>query len=147
MRVAVGSDHHGVELRATLKAQLEADGHQVMDVGAYGSESVDYPDIAADVARQVGEGSADRGLLICASGIGMSIAANKVTAVRAAVCRDEKAAEMSRRHNDANVLCLSDGVPVAQNQAVVEMWMRTDFDGGRHQRRVDKISALESQCD
>lgn len=147
MRVAVGSDHHGIELRAALKAQLEAAGHEVVDVGAHGSESVDYPDIAADVARQVGDGSVDRGLLICASGIGMSIAANKLPAVRAAACRDEKAAEMSRRHNDANVLCLSDGVPVERNQAVVETWMQTEFEGGRHQRRVDKISALESQCE
>ena len=145
MRIAVGSDHHGVTLRAELKAQLEAAGHEVVDVGTHGTDSVDYPDIAANVAEQVSQGEADRGLLICGSGIGMSIAANKFASVRAAVCREENAAEMSRRHNDANVLCLSDGVSVEQNLEIVNIWMTTDFEGGRHQRRVEKIRALECE--
>ncbi len=146
MRVALGSDHHGVELRAKLAAELESAGHSVVDLGFPAGETVDYPDVAAAVGRSVAMGDTDRGVLICASGIGMSIAANKIDHVRAAVCRDEQAAEMSRRHNDANVLCLSDGVPVEQNQAIAKKWMETEFEGGRHARRVDKIRALE-ECD
>ena len=143
MRVAIGSDHHGVDLRARITADLEASGHEVVDAGADGAEPVDYPDIAAVVANQVSKDKVDRGILICASGIGMAIAANKIANVRAANCRDEQSAEMSRRHNDANVLCLSDNADADLNGQIVNIWMNTDFEGGRHQRRVDKISALD----
>jgi ribose 5-phosphate isomerase B len=145
MRVAIGSDHHGVELRSAIKQQLEASGHEVVDVGADGTGPVDYPDIAAAVGSRVSAGEVDRGMLICSSGIGMSIAANKIDDVRAAICRDPDAAEMSRRHNDANVLCLSDKMASEANQQIVKIWMETEFDGGRHARRVDKISQLEQR--
>lgn len=144
MRVALGSDHRGVEQRVPLRALLEQRGHEVVDLGTNSSESVDYPDIAALVARRVANGEADRGLLICGTGIGMSIAANKVHGIRAAVCRLPEAAEMSRRHNDANVLCLSGAVAPADNATILAKWLETPFEGGRHQRRVDKISDLES---
>lgn len=145
MKLAIGSDHHGIVLKQRLVEDLRTAGHEVVDVGALTSEPpVDYPDIAADVAQRIANGMADRGILICGSGIGMSIAANKVSGVRAAACYDLHAAQMSRRHNDANVLCLSDAnVPPETNRSIVQTWMQAEFDGGRHQKRVDKIADLE----
>ncbi len=145
MRIEIGSDHRGVELKAVLVARLQDQGHQVHDVGPHSSASVDYPDYAAKVAEAVSHGAADRGILICGSGIGMSIAANKFPGIRAALCPTEHMAELSRNHNDANVLCLAaSDVSVDQNCAIVDVWLRKDFSAGRHQSRVDKIGAIES---
>lgn len=145
MKVAIGSDHHGLELRAKIIEMLKASEHEVTDVGTDSSESVDYPDIASKAAGAVGSQAVDRGILICGSGIGMAIAANKIDGVRAAPCFDENTAEMCRRHNNANVLCLSDAtVSNEDNLKIVKKFMTTEFDGGRHQRRVDKISDLET---
>jgi ribose 5-phosphate isomerase B len=144
MRVSIGSDHRGIQVKAKLIPLLKELGHDVHDVGTNGNESVDYPDYAKEVASQVSTGKADRGILICGTGIGMSIAANKVPGVRAANCHDEHTAEMSRRHNDVNVLCLSsimnDDARIAQ---MTKIWLATEFEGGRHARRVEKISALD----
>ncbi len=107
MNIAIGSDHRGVEAKRRLVASLQSQGHQVLDVGTHSQDSVDYPDLAYEVARRVSEGAADRGILLCGTGIGMCITANKLRGVRAAPCQDAITAEMSRRHNDANVLCLS----------------------------------------
>lgn len=143
-KIALGSDHHGVQTRSAIIKQLLASGHQTIDEGTDSGESVDYPIIAERVGRLVANGTADRGVLICGSGIGMSIAANKVTGIRAAAVRDAHAAEMSRRHNDANIICLSDNeVDAATNVQLVEVFLATEFDGGRHQRRVDQIADIE----
>lgn len=148
MRVAIGSDHRGVTVKSKIVALLERLGHQVVDVGATGNESVDYPDFAADVAGQVSCGEVDRGILICGTGLGMCIAANKFRGVRAATCHDDVTAEMSRRHNDVNVLCLSaDMLGERLIDRMVETWLNTEFEGGRHARRVDKITRLESPGD
>ncbi|MBN1394370.1 MAG: ribose 5-phosphate isomerase B [Pirellulales bacterium] len=145
MRIAVGSDHRGVELRAKLIDYLEQHGQEVVDAGSYGDQPVDYPDIAAAVARKVSDGEVDRGILVCGTGIGMCIAANKVPGVRAAPCHDDITAEISRRHNDLNVLCLS-GDLIGEKLAdrLVEIWLKTPFDGGRHARRNEKIARLEA---
>ncbi len=145
MRIAVGSDHRGVELRAKLKNFLQGLGQEVVDVGTFGGEDVDYPDIAAEVARKVSNKEVERGILVCGTGVGMCIAANKVPGVRAAPCYDDITAEISRRHNDLNVLCLSSdllGEKLADR--LVEIWLNTPFEGGRHARRNQKITALES---
>jgi ribose 5-phosphate isomerase B len=107
MKIAIGSDHRGVAARRRLIGFLERQGHEITDCGSHDEAAVDYPDVAADVARRVADGKADRGILLCCTGVGMAIAANKVPGVRAATCHDEVAAEMSRRHNDLNVLCLA----------------------------------------
>ncbi len=144
MRIAIGSDHRGVAARQRLMGLLQRHGHEVIDCGSHGEEAVDYPDIAADVARRVSEGSVDRGILLCCTGVGMAIAANKLPGVRAATCHDEVTAEMSRRHNDLNVLCLSAEMigPEVQDK-LIQTWLTTQFEGGRHARRVAKIAALE----
>lgn len=144
MRVAVGADHRGVATKNKVLALLARLEHEVVDCGAQGSESVDYPDIAVLVARLVAAGEADRGILICGSGLGMCIAANKIAGVRAAPCHDDLTAEMSRRHNDLNVLCLSaDMLGERLIDRMVEIWLTTEFEGGRHARRIDKIRQLE----
>jgi ribose 5-phosphate isomerase B len=148
MRIAIGSDHRGVTSRSRLVGLLERLGNEVVDCGSFGDEAVDYPDIAAEVARRVAEGAVDRGILLCCTGVGMAIAANKVAGVRAATCHDEVTAEMSRRHNDLNVLCLSAGMLGAEMQEkIIRTWLETPFEGGRHARRVAKIAALESACE
>ena len=145
MRIAIGSDHRGVAARKRLAGLLERLGHEVVDCGSHGTDAVDYPDIAADVSRQVSGGSVDRGILLCCTGVGMAIAANKLAGVRAATCHDEVTAEMSRRHNDLNVLCLSAEMIGSEMQdKIVGTWLSTPFEGGRHARRVAKITALES---
>jgi ribose 5-phosphate isomerase B len=144
MRIALGSDHRGCAVKARIAEQLRGQGHEVTDLGTHGPESVDYPDIAFAVADQVGPGTAERGILVCGSGIGMSIAANKVRGVRAALCLDDYSAEMSRRHNDANVLCLSGDVSGQKViDRIVDVWLTTPFEGGRHARRLDKIAERE----
>ena len=144
MKIALGTDHHGIEIGQVLVRHLRAEGHEVARLGECGGEPCDYPDNAFLVARAVADGEAQRGILICGTAIGMSIAANKVPGIRAALVHDEAAAEISRRHNDANVLCLSgDTIPLQQVPKIVDAWLDTPFDGGRHERRVRKIMAIE----
>lgn len=147
MRIAVGSDHRGYDLRTKIIELLGRLGQQVVDVGTRSAdEPVDYPDIAAAVAEKVSHGEVERGILICGTGLGMSIVANKFPGVRAAPCHDDLTAEMSRRHNDLNVLCLSgDMLGERLVDRLVEIWLKTEFEGGRHARRVGKISELESR--
>jgi ribose 5-phosphate isomerase B len=144
MRIVLASDHGGLTLKEEIKQYLVEGGHEVTDVGAHTEESVDYPDFGKFAAEIVAGGEADRGILVCGTGIGMSIAANKVKGVRAALCTDPYMAEMARRHNDANILALG-GRVVGPGLAVsiVRLFLETPFDGGRHQRRIDKITDLE----
>ena len=146
MRIAIGSDHRGYHLKEKLAGILRAKGHEVSDEGTSLTESVDYPDFAALVGQKVSNGEADRGILICGTGIGMAIAANKFPGVRAAPITDEVTAEISRRHNDLNVLCLSaDMLSPRTVERMVEIWVETEFEAGRHQRRVEKISTIEAK--
>jgi ribose 5-phosphate isomerase B len=147
MRIAIGNDHRGVAAKLRLAGLLERMGHVVTDCGCYSADAVDYPDIAAEVAGRVSNGAVDRGILLCCTGVGMAIAANKLPGVRAATCHDEVTAEMSRRHNDLNVLCLSAELigPEVQDK-LIRTWLDTPFEGGRHARRVAKIKALEADC-
>lgn len=143
MRISVGSDHRGVAMRQKIIDLLEGLGQEVVDAGASDAE-VDYPDVALKVGKQVSQGESDRGILICGTGLGMSIAANKIPGVRAAPCHDDLTAELSRRHNDLNVLCLSgDIVGEKTVDRLVEIWLNTPFEGGRHARRLGKICAIE----
>lgn len=146
MKISIGSDHHGVGIRHKLIDLVTQLGHQVIDHGPNDdkSEPVDYPDIAGEVSREVSGGQADRGILICGTGIGMCIAANKFRGIRAATIVDELTAEISRRHNDLNVLCLS-GDLLSEHAAeqIVKVWLNTPFDDGRHSRRIEKISEFE----
>ena len=144
MKIAVGNDHRGVAVKQRLLGLLGDLGHEVADFGAAGSGSADYPDSAILVGEAVGTGRADRGLLVCATGHGMCIAANKVEGVRAANCRDMVDAEFSRRHNDANVICLSaDLIGEELVDKIVRTWLTTEFEAGRHARRLEKIAAYE----
>jgi ribose 5-phosphate isomerase B len=144
MRIALASDHAGFTLKDHLAATLSAAGHDVLDLGPDSAESVDYPQYAAPAAKLVAGGEADRGVLVCGSGNGVAIVANKVPGVRAVNAHDADEAEMARRHNDANVVTLS-GARLAANtaDAIVATFLATDFDGGRHARRVDQITAIE----
>lgn len=144
MRIAVGSDHAGFELKQLVRPLLDSAGHEVVDVGTDSEESTDYPRHAADAARLVATGEADRAVIVCGSGVGVSIVANKVDGVRAVNAHDADEAEISRRHNDANVLTLA-GRRLASDDAarIVERFLGTDFEGGRHERRVDQIAAVE----
>lgn len=145
MKVAIGSDHRGFTAKEELKSFLKELGHAVMDVGCDSTESADYPDHAIAGAGSVASGESDRGILLCGSGIGMSMAANKVKGIRAALCHDELTAEMSRRHNNANVLCLpADLLGNELIRRMVDVWMRTEYEGGRHDRRIQKIMDYES---
>ncbi len=144
MRIALGSDHRGFNVKQKIADLLRRFQHEVVDVGAHNQEHVDYPDVAALVGAKVSSGEVDRGILICGTGIGMCIVANKFPGVRAAPCHDDVTAEMSRRHNDLNVLCLSaDLLGEKLIDRMVEIWLNTEFEGGRHARRVEKISNLE----
>jgi ribose 5-phosphate isomerase B len=144
MKIAIGSDHRGFDAKRRIALLLGQLGHEAFDVGPAGPESVDYPDYGLQVARAVGEGRVDRGILICGTGIGMCIAANKVKGVRAAPCHDSITAEMSRRHNDANILCLSaDLLGDELMSRMIRIWLQTEFEGGRHARRVEKITQFE----
>jgi ribose 5-phosphate isomerase B len=146
MKIAIGSDHRGYEVKQRIITALQQLGHEVLDVGPHRRESVDYPDFAFQVATAVGEGRVDRGILVCGTGIGMCIAANKVHGVRAAPCHDSITAEMSRRHNDANVLCVSaDLLGDEVIDRMVRIWLETQFEGGRHARRVEKITRFENE--
>ena len=144
MRIAVGADHAGFALKQEIVALLEREGHDVVDVGTHSAESTDYPLFAEPAARLVSGGDAERGVLVCGSGVGVSIVANKVDGVRAVNAHDAEEAEMSRRHNDANVLALAGRkLSGGDARAIVERFLATEFEGGRHQRRVDQITAVE----
>ena len=146
MKIAIGSDHRGFSLKKRIDQILLELGHDVVDVGCFENENVDYTDFAVAVAEKVANGDADRGILICGTGIGMAIAANKISGVRAATCHDEVTAEICRRHNDVNVLCLSgDQFSDEFTDDMIEIWLETRFDGGRHARRIAKIQAIEDQ--
>jgi ribose 5-phosphate isomerase B len=144
MRISIGSDHAGFELKEKLEAHLRAMGHDVSDVGTHNDDSVDYPDLAAAVGTAVAKGEAERGVLVCGSGVGVAIAANKVDGVRAANVYDPEMAKMSRLHNDANVVTMGGRyLPEEVAREIVDTFLDTAFEGGRHQRRIDKITALE----
>ena len=142
--IAMGSDHGGVELKEFLAGVLRSKKIDVQDLGTHGSESVDYPDFGQLVSQQVSQGDADRGILICTTGIGMSILANKYPNVRAALVQDRETARSSREHNDANILVLAGATTdPALAREILEIWINTPFAGGRHQRRLDKITDIE----
>jgi ribose 5-phosphate isomerase B len=148
MKVAVGSDHRGFDAKQVVKALIVQMGHECIDFGTDGTGPVDYPDLAFVVAKAVSNKQVDRAILICATGLGMSIAANKVRGIRAALCHDELTARIARDHNDTNVLCLSgDQIGEVVLRKTVEAWINTEFSGGRHQRRVNKITAIEEGRD
>ena len=145
MRIALGCDHRGLELKQAIIGLLDELGHDYQDFGGYSTSPVDYPDIAKQVAEAVASGEFDQGILICSSGIGMSIAANKVRGIRAALCCNTFGAERARRHNDANVLCLGqDTLDIASALDIVRVYLSTTFEGGRHLRRLEKIRGLEA---
>lgn len=148
MKIAIGSDHRGYDIKQQIKAIATELGHECIDVGTSDNNPVDYPDLAYLAATAVSKKEVDRAILACATGIGMSIAANKFNGIRAALCHDELSAQISRDHNDANVLCLSaDQVGVVLLRKMVEVWLSTEFSGGRHERRVRKIEAIEEGKD
>lgn len=148
MKIAVGSDHRGLEIKEQIKAIAAELGHECIDVGTNESHPVDYPDLAYLAAKAVSEKEADRAVLICATGIGMCMAANKVSGIRAALCHDELSARVSRDHNDSNVLCLAgDQIGEVLLRKMLEAWLNTEFSGGRHLRRVRKIQAIEENKD
>ncbi|GAQ94829.1 ribose 5-phosphate isomerase B [Thermodesulfovibrio aggregans] len=144
MKVAIASDHAGFELKQIISQMLKNKGYEVIDMGTESSCSVDYPDYAEAVSKAVSDGSVERGILICGTGIGMSIVANKFKNVRAALCNDLFTAKMSRLHNDANILCIG-GRVVGKDLAIeiVNIWFNTSFEGGRHLRRLEKINLIE----
>ena len=149
MRIAIGSDHRGFSLKSHLVKALNQRGHEIVDVGSDSDQSIDYPDIASAVGKQVSTQQVERGILICGTGIGMSITANKFSGVRAAPCHDVATARLSRQHNDLNVLCLAGTHPNIETTAteLIQIWLETPFDGGRHARRLEKITALENATD
>ena len=144
MKIAVGSDHAGYTLKERVRPLLEGSGHEVVDVGTDSEESTDYPRYAAEAAQLVADGEADRAVLVCGSGVGVSIVANKIDGVRAVNAHDADEAEMSRRHNDANVLALA-GRRLEEGDApeIIARFLDTEFEGGRHERRVNQITAVE----
>lgn len=147
MKVVVGADHRGFRLKEHLKEKLQSKGIEVVDVGASSEESSDYPDYALAVGNAVGKGEADQGLLVCATGIGVSMAANKVPGVRAALVHSPEEAELTRKHNDANVLCLGQtGTPESLADDILDRWLNSKFEGGRHARRVQKVVDYENRC-
>jgi len=145
MKIALGADHRGHAVKEKIAVLLSEQGHEVVDMGTNSSRSCDYTDVGYPVARAVVDGTVDRGILICGSGIGMTITANKVPGIRAALCHDELTAQLSRRHNDANILCMaSDVMGEELMRRIVASWLVTEFDGGgRHERRVRKIAWIE----
>ena len=144
MNISIGCDHGGFALKQTLRDHLQAQGHELVDVGCYSQDSCDYPDFGAAAARLVAEGQCARGIVICTTGIGISISANKVKGVRCALCGEPLSAEMTRRHNDANMLALGAGI-TGPNLAkkIADVFLSTEFEGGRHARRVDKMMQIE----
>ncbi len=145
MKISIASDHGGFDLKEDLREWLTGQGHEVVDFGCHGKESCDYPDFAGPAARAAASGECERGIVICTTGIGVSMTANKVKGVRCALCADPWSAEMTRRHNDANVLAIGAGVtgPLLARQ-IVTAFLTHEFEGGRHQRRVDKVMSTEA---
>lgn len=147
MKIAIGADHAGYQLKEELRAALEAQGHEVKDFGAHSSASTDYPDYGRAVAEAVSRGEAERGVLVCSTGVGISMAANKVAGVRAALAYNTDEVALTRRHNDANVLALGARYTSAKQAAEwVELFLKTEFEGGRHKRRVDKIEGSPKEA-
>ncbi len=148
MKIAVASDHRGFNVKDKILSQVTQLQHEAQDFGPSSSDICDYPDFGAKAAKAVSDGHVDRAILICGSGIGMCIVANKFKGVRAALCHDDLTAEMSRRHNDANILCLSaDLLGDRLASRMVELWLETPFEGGRHARRIGKIAEYERQAE
>lgn len=143
-RIALGADHAGYAVKERIKSLLQKEGYEVLDFGTHAEESVDYPDFASAVAQCVSQAESDRGVLVCGTGIGMAITANKFHGIRAATCNDTYTARMAAEHTDANVLCVGARVVDADHAvAIVREWLKAKFGGGRHQRRIDKIAELE----
>ena len=146
MKISIGSDHGGYALKQELIAYLQEKGHQVEDFGCHDTSSCDYPDFGEAAARAVASGACERGIVVCTTGIGISISANKVKGIRCALCSEPYGAEMTRRHNDANMLALGAGFTAPMMaKRIVDVFLSTAFEGGRHQRRVDKIMAIENK--
>ena len=142
--ISIACDHGAITMKDHLKAYLEAKGYEVKDFGTHTTDSCDYPDFAAPAAQAVANGECEKGIVLCTTGIGVSMVANKVKGVRCALCHETHSAEMTRRHNDANVLAMGAGVTgVNLAERIVDVFLTTEFEGGRHQRRVDKVMALE----
>ena len=145
MKISIACDHGAYGLKEQLKAHLLEQGHQVADCGTNSTESCDYPDFGLAAARLVADGTCERGVVLCTTGIGMSMAANKVKGVRCALCHEPLSAEMTRRHNDANVLAMGAGVTGGSlAERILDVFLSTEFEGGRHQRRVDKVMEAEN---
>ena len=144
--IAIGSDHGGFELKEHIKKHLDERKLEYKDFGCYDENSVDYPDIAKKVCSAINSDEADKGILVCGTGIGISIAANKIDGIRAAHCHDVYSAEMTKRHNNANVICMG-GRVIGRELAfkIIDAWLDAEFEGGRHQKRIDKIHALENK--
>ena len=147
MKISIGSDHGAFAMKEHLKQYLTEQGHQVVDCGTYSTDSCDYADFAKAAAQLVASGDCDRGIVLCTTGIGISIAANKVRGIRCALCSEPYSAEMTRRHNDANMLAMG-GALIGPNMAdrIVDVFLNTEFEGGRHARRVGKIMAIENEA-
>jgi ribose 5-phosphate isomerase B len=146
VRIIIGSDHAGFALKETVKSYLSSAGYRVFDAGTHREESVDYPDYGVLAAERVSSGEFEKGILICGSGVGMAIVANKFPGIRAAVCLDEETAGLSRQHNDSNILVLAGRkTEPAAAERIVKTWLETPFEGGRHQKRLDKIRQIEQQ--
>ncbi|MCP4971996.1 MAG: ribose 5-phosphate isomerase B [Arcobacter sp.] len=147
MTYYIGADHAGIDIKAYVKDLFEKRGHEVIDLGPNSKDRVDYPDFAAKVCKEVLANNGTKGILICGSGIGMSMAANKFDGIRAALCHNEYSAKMAIEHNDANVICLGERVSgYGIIEAIVDSWDQSSFEGGRHEGRVDKINALFKSC-
>ena len=146
IKIALASDHGGFNLKSKIKDYLQSNGYEISDFGTDSTESCDYPDYALPAAEEVASGKCDRGIIVCTTGVGVSIVANKVPGVRCALCQDEYCAEFTRRHNNANVLALG-GKVVTEEIALklVDIFLNTEFEGGKHQRRVEKITAVEKK--
>ena len=150
MKIAIGCDHGALDMKNAVVKHLEEKGYEVQDFGTYTADSCDYPDYAAKVCKDITSGAsgADRGILICGTGIGISIAANKCKGIRAALCGDVFSAKATRQHNDSNVLCMGERViGVGLAEMIVDAWIGTEFEGGRHTRRVEKVMELEKDCE
>lgn len=146
MKIAIAADHAGFEEKEKVKKTLDNIGVEYTDMGTNSGDSVDYPDYARKVGEAVAAGEFDKGILVCGSGTGMAIAANKVPGIRAAVAWNEEIARLSRQHNDANVLSLAARyIPDEEQAKIVKAWLETDFEGGRHERRVEKITQIETE--
>ncbi len=143
-RIALGADHAGFQIKDRIKETLQKQGYEVIDFGTHSEESVDYPDYARQVAQSVSQAESDRGILVCGTGLGMAVTANKFRSIRAATCNDTYTAHMAAEHTDANILCVGARVVDADHAvAIVAEWLKGKFGGGRHQRRIDKITEIE----